>query len=83
MSRVEIQYGGTLYTVVDRTAEQIRAQIDDALAAGRTLWLSVNRGEGLPRETTLLIHAGIAVAIGSVQESIGSARETIGSAQEN
>lgn len=69
MSRVEIQYGGIQYTVADRTAEQIRAQIDAALQSGRTFWLPVNRGEGLPRETQLLIHAGISVSVGAAQES--------------
>lgn len=68
MPRVEIHYGGILYTVADRSAEEIRREIEVALDSGKVSWLPVNRGEGLPRETRLLIHPGVAVAVGTAQE---------------
>jgi hypothetical protein len=68
MKRVEMVYAGTRYSLHDTDAATLCAQIDTALASGTPSWLSVNLGEGLPRETRILLAPGIGIAITNVAE---------------
>lgn len=63
MKRVEIIYGGHLFTVADTDPAAIEAQISDALHTGTPLWLTVNQGEGSLRESRILITAGVSVSL--------------------
>ncbi|NQX13736.1 hypothetical protein HQQ80_19075 [Microbacteriaceae bacterium VKM Ac-2855] len=63
MKRVDISYAGQLYSIADQDPAQIRQYIQDALISGEPAWLVANQGEGLPRKVSLLIGAGIPIAI--------------------
>lgn len=62
MKRIDIVYGGQTYSVGDRDADAIRDEVDRGVAAGRH-WLTVNDGEGAPREAHLLLTPGVPIAI--------------------
>lgn len=53
MRRLDILSDGAPSTVSDRTAAQLRVEVDAALAAETPQWLTVNHGEG--RASTALI----------------------------
>ena len=66
MKRVEILYGGTPYSLHDTTAADVRASIERALDGSASRWLTVNQGEGQPRETSILITPGVAFSVADV-----------------
>ncbi|QHC57278.1 hypothetical protein [Rathayibacter sp. VKM Ac-2760] len=66
MKRVEIIYGGTSYSLHDTTAEIVREKVEKALDGSASLWLTVNQGEGKPRETSILITPGVAFSVADV-----------------
>lgn len=66
MKRVEILYGGTPYSLRDTTAADVRASIEQALDGSASRWLTVNQGEGQPRETSILITPGVAFSVADV-----------------
>ncbi|NQX13767.1 hypothetical protein HQQ80_19230 [Microbacteriaceae bacterium VKM Ac-2855] len=63
MKRVEVTYGGVVYSLHDTDAATVCAQVDEALLTDTPTWLIVNSGEGLPRETRILIVRGVPVAV--------------------
>ena len=66
MKRVEIIYGGSPYSLHDTTAEAVRASIENALDGSASRWITVNQGEGEPRETSILITPGVAFSVADV-----------------
>jgi hypothetical protein len=62
MKRIEILYGGVLYTIADRSLEQVRDEVITGLSAGPT-WLTVNYGEGALAVTQLLLTPGVPLAL--------------------
>jgi len=66
VKRVEILYGGTPYSLHDTTAADVRASIEQALDGSASPWLTVNQGEGQPRETSILITPGVAFSVADV-----------------
>lgn len=68
MRRIELTYGGVLYTIADRDLDQVKKDIVSGLAAGPS-WLTVNYGEGLLAETDLLLVPGVPIAVASVGPS--------------
>ncbi|KQQ06247.1 MULTISPECIES: hypothetical protein [unclassified Rathayibacter] len=66
MKRVEITYGGQPYSLHDTTAAEVRESVEKALDGSASRWLSVNQGEGEPRETSILITPGVAFAVADV-----------------
>ncbi|WP_394279515.1 hypothetical protein [Microbacterium sp.] len=62
MKRVDIHYGGELYSVGDTSYEDLVAQVSAALVAGHG-WINVNDGEGAPRPAHLLISPGVQIAL--------------------
>jgi hypothetical protein len=62
MKRIDIEYGGRLYSIGGRTPEDVTAEIESALAAGSG-WLRANDGEGAPRESMLLISPGVSLSV--------------------
>ncbi|MDY0911837.1 hypothetical protein [Rathayibacter festucae] len=66
MKRVELIYGGTPYSLHDTTAADVRASVEQALDGTASRWLTVNQGEGQPRETSILITPGVAFSVADV-----------------
>ncbi len=62
MKRVDIEYGGRLYSVGGRDPEELMREIEDGLVTGRH-WMRVNDGEGMRRDALLLITPGVPIAI--------------------
>lgn len=61
MTRATILYGGNEY-VVARSQQQMRAEIDELIAAGGG-WLSVNHGRGRLQPAHLWVDRGVNVAV--------------------
>ncbi|MCI2959469.1 hypothetical protein MN032_17430 [Agromyces atrinae] len=63
MRRIYIQYGGTEFSIGIEDADTLRAKILETVAAGRSMWLDVDRGEGRLEPATILITPGVAIAV--------------------
>lgn len=63
--RVDVFYGGRLYTVGGRDLDELRAEIGAALANGHG-WLTVNDGEGVAQATELLITPGVDITLAAL-----------------
>jgi hypothetical protein len=46
MTRIEIVYDGSLYTVADTDPDELQTRILNAVTRPEPFWLTVNRGEG-------------------------------------
>jgi len=62
MQRIDIQYGGQLYSVGGRDFAQLRSEIEEGLREG-SHWLLVNDGEGSRRDAYLLLTQGTPIAL--------------------
>lgn len=62
MKRIDIVYGGELYSVGQADFEAVRQEVEHALSSGPA-WLKVNDGEGAPREAYLLLSPGVPIAL--------------------
>lgn len=63
--RIDVFYGGRPYSIGGRTIEEVRAEIAAHLTDGHG-WLDVNDGEGVARETALLITAGVDLTLAAI-----------------
>lgn len=68
MKRIDVEYGGEHYSIGDRDIDDVKREIAEAVATGSVQWLDVNSGEGLPRPASLAIHAGVTIALVSVDD---------------
>jgi hypothetical protein len=78
MMRVRLHYGGREYTIVDRDAQAVRAQIDRALAGDGEHWLQVTSGEGRGTAARLLILPGTEIAVLQEVGEPGGGHEPLG-----
>ena len=62
MKRIDIHYGGQTYSVGGRALSEITRDVEQAVQDGGS-WLTVNDGEGEPREALLFIGPGTPIAI--------------------
>lgn len=62
MKRIDIIYGGQLFSVGGRTVEGLTREITQAVADNGG-WLTANDGEGERREALLFIGPGIPIAV--------------------
>ena len=62
MKRIDIVYGGQLYSVGGRDPQEVLDEIAEGVKRGAH-WLRVNDGEGLRRDALLLITAGVPIAV--------------------
>ena len=62
MKRIDIRYGGDVYSVGGRDFEELRREISTGLESG-TYWLTVNDGEGMRRDAQLLITPGVPIVL--------------------
>lgn len=60
-SRIYIRYGDQEYAVADRSLDELRSEIDAALASGG--WVPVFFGEGRATPAQLLITPGVNVSL--------------------
>lgn len=75
MKRIDIHYGGQLYSVGGRSLEELEREIVDGLTGGAH-WLVVNDGEGQRRDAHLLITPGTDIALIPIpDESDATGRE--------
>lgn len=69
MKRVDIHYGGQLYSVGGRSLDELRREIAEGVASG-THWLLVNDGEGHRRDAYLLLAPGVPIALIPVPDEL-------------
>lgn len=62
MKRIDIVYGGELYSVGGREFDDVQREVSEGVAAGGR-WLRVNDGEGQRREAYLLLSPGVTIAL--------------------
>jgi hypothetical protein len=62
MKRIDIRYGGELYSVGGRDFEELCAEIVQGVTTGGH-WLHVNDGEGTRRDAQLLLHPGVPITL--------------------
>ena len=62
MKRIDVHYGGQIYSVGGRSLEEFKAEIEAGLTSGG-YWLVVNDGEGERRDAHLLVTAATALAL--------------------
>ena len=62
MKRIDIHYGGELYSVGGRDLDELRAEILHGVTHGGQ-WLQVNDGEGTRRDAQLLLHPGVPISL--------------------
>jgi len=63
MKRIGIIYAGTQFSVGERDYDGLKSQIDAAQRDGKSVWISVNHGEGRPQRAELLVGPGIPIAL--------------------
>ena len=68
MMRTTILYDGAEYVVAQRSSE-VKAQIEQLVAAGRPGWLVVNRGRGRLQEAEILITESTAISLIDTSDS--------------
>lgn len=61
MKRIDLHYGGNLYSIGSRQLDDIRAEIDSCRVDGG--WIVVNDGEGAQRDAHLWVTAGVSIAL--------------------
>lgn len=62
MKRIDVNYGGDVFSVVGRDAVDLQREIEDHMRAGGG-WMQVNSGEGTVRPALLYIAPGATVAL--------------------
>ncbi|KAA9084936.1 hypothetical protein [Microbacterium radiodurans] len=60
--RIDVFYGGRLYTIGGRPVDEVQDEIAGYLAAGYG-WLAVNDGEGIAQSTDLLVTPGVDITL--------------------
>ena len=63
MNRIQISYGGRDYTIGNRSAEDVEAEIAAGIDSGEATWLDVNYGAGQPTPCRLLLTPGVPIAV--------------------
>jgi hypothetical protein len=61
MKRIDIHYGGQLYSVGDRDIDQLLAEVAEGMRNGG--WLKVNDGEGARRDAFLMLGPGVPIGV--------------------
>ncbi len=70
MKRIDVHYGGEVYSIGGRDFDELKREITDGIAAGGH-WLVVNDGEGHPRPAHLLLTAGTILALVPIPDDGG------------
>ena len=67
MKRIDVYYGGHVYSVGQREIEDLQQIVSEA-QAGNGTWLLVNDGEGTRRDAYLWISSGTSIALVPIAE---------------
>lgn len=62
MKRIDIDYGGQLYSIGNRDLTDLQREISDGIRSG-DYWLHVNDGEGQRRDAYLHLGPGVAITV--------------------
>jgi hypothetical protein len=62
VKRIDINYGGQTYSIGGRDVADVTREVEQAVQDGGA-WLTVNDGEGEPREALLFIGPGTPIAV--------------------
>jgi hypothetical protein len=62
VKRIDINYGGQTYSIGGRDLADITREVEQAVQDGGA-WLTVNDGEGEPREALLFVGPGTPIAV--------------------
>ncbi|QOC25151.1 hypothetical protein IC744_01775 [Microbacterium hominis] len=62
MKRIDLHYGGQVYSIGGQSIEELQQTIADALTSDNH-WIRVNDGEGRRRDAFLLISPGAPLAL--------------------
>ena len=62
-NRISVHYGGMIYTIMGRTPDDVRQELDDAVRRGEPHWLEANFGEGRLTPARLLVAPGVTIAL--------------------
>jgi hypothetical protein len=62
VKRIDVIYGGQLYSIGGRSLDDLRAEIERAVRSGGD-WVAVNDGEGAFREALLFVGPGTPIAV--------------------
>lgn len=63
MKRINLLYGGQPYSVGGRDLDDLLAEITSGISSDEPRWLSVNVGEGRPREALLSLTRGVDITV--------------------
>ena len=69
MKRIDIDYGGQLYSIGDRDLEELQREISDGIRSG-DYWLHVNDGEGARRDAYLHLGPGVPITVIPVPDEL-------------
>lgn len=62
MKRIDIDYGGQLYSIGNRELGDLQREISDGIRSG-DYWLHVNDGEGQRRDAFLHLGPGVQITV--------------------
>lgn len=68
MKRIDVHYGGNLYSVGGRPLADVQLDVERAAEGGG--WLLVNDGEGARRDAYLWIAAGVPIALVPIPDDV-------------
>lgn len=69
MKRIDLHYGGQLYSVGNREIDEMRAEVESLRVDGG--WIVVNDGEGAQRDAHLWVTAGVPLALIPIPDETG------------
>lgn len=72
-TRVAVYYGGLEYAIGGRSLDDVRAEVEAGSRSDAPRWLSAQIGAGRSSSVSLLLGAGIPIALGEVNMDGGEA----------
>lgn len=63
MKRIDVVYGGEIYSVGGRDFAELQQEIAEGVHRPGGHWLKVNDGEGQPRPTYLFLTPGVSIGV--------------------
>lgn len=70
MKRIDIHYGGQIYSIGGREPADLIEEIETGIIADEPRWLVVNDGEGSARPALLLLTRGVAIGVVPIPDEL-------------